>query len=212
MLYAAGGLALKTGQHVRVEVPAAANDDPAPDGDYGTCVPAGKQLHPLRRKAIELARSQVGLVNATKYERKGWERQAEYQKIGYPTCSLDPNNWQTKKNFEWCGVFCAWAGVTTKTWSEQGIPKGEKAPRNMKDMFPMRNLFPAGVRDAELPNITPGDVLILNEYYHHMLCAKRSGSEIVVIQGNGVCEAITEKSVSFGKMQAYFHVMDEDYV
>jgi len=180
---------------------------------YGECVPKGKKLHPKRKKAIEIACSQVGLVSTRGgvKERKGWERLMEYHDVGFPLAGAKESYWRPYpfkqgkgQPWAWCGVFCTWAlikaGVTENTWRG---PKGK-----------IDGLLGTYKVRSDYDNIVPGDILIHKDFWHHSMCTAKTGKNLTIVQGNGECEEITHVPLNGGssKLQGYLRILDEDYV
>lgn len=189
--------------------PAAAPEAPPDSKEYGDCVPAGKQLHPLRRQIIATGISQVGLVSevggSPPGTKKGWEVLMDYWNFGYPDAPPAQEKHvkpATSRPGQWCGVFCSWvlkkAGALEKSWRSKGS-EGFMATWKLR---------------TDIKNIVPGDICVHIKFYHHSICTARSGDVLTLVQGNGNNQEITnppgQKIV--GNLQGFYRTVPEDYV
>jgi peptidoglycan hydrolase-like protein with peptidoglycan-binding domain len=179
-----------------------------------------KNLHPMRRKIIDMALSAVGRVSDRGGEggkKKGWQLLKEIydtalgvdtnkygwlpgiqtpgQRAGSIPDSPDKNK---RAGISWCGIFATWAVI------KAGVPGVQ---------------WVLGKKIKGLPNpsydkkFAPGDILVIPKNVHHFILAQQDGDKLTTIDGNTMYQEIKVcHHHPAGEIAYYYKTWPEVYV
>lgn len=133
----------------------------------------------LRMRIVEIAKSQVGLVNSRvigepdetgQKTRQGWPHLIQYFSLAAPnTWSNEIVKYKRPGLPSWCGIFALWtlksAGINVGNW-RQGV--GISAV--------------SGIKTTLNPKV--GDIAYIEKNQHHAIVWKVEGNNIITIDGN----------------------------
>ena len=187
-------------------------DDDAPAGDDTPPdkATAGKKLNPVRQKTLDIARTYVGKISASRGSdgrKVGWQLLKDLYDTSYETDIFqDPNAAEKipapgKKYNSWCGIFalaCAKkAGSTTAKWAVQ--PGGWGV---------------AGVQPQSDTAFEPGDILVMHgDLVHHAILVKQEGGTIWTLDGNFNNQTVVERAPRpASDVKVFYRMMEPVYV
>jgi CHAP domain len=154
-----------------------------------------------RMRIVEIAKSQVGLVNSRatgesdetgQKTRQGWQHLMEYFRLAAPGIwSNEVVKYKRPGLPSWCGIFALWtlksAGINVGEW-RQGV--GISAV--------------SGIKTTSNPKA--GDIAYIAKNQHHAIVWKVEGDNIVTIDGNSGRQAgeITINTRPSGKFAGFY--------
>jgi hypothetical protein len=161
---------------------------------------------PRRIRIVEIARSQVGLVNSGKTvemdatgkkTRQGWQSLLEYFNTAAPgVWSDNVVKYKQPGLPSWCGIFSLWAmksaGMNVGNW-RQGVGISGVS----------------GIRQTSNPQ--PGDIAYIAKNQHHAIVVNVDGNTITTIDGNSgrVGGEITVNTRSRNKFAGFYTAFDK---